>query len=330
MSRAALFQSAIAAFKQDALESVGRVFVLERLYGGKYAPHIGTSSLPLVYLKVLLSATCVGDAGVQASQQQYLLGLLSMCLPSVTAEERHGKEDLLAYCWSMKVEGVEQQQQQQLARNESESKPSGNTNTNSNSSSSSTGAAGSSVDDDSLSNVTSSTFHGADARVLIFDCVSTCMAANESRAVALRKQQRGFHDLRMGGHAVASKYNSYSYLHQRKLSEIAERVAVSTSVKHRLEALVRKDMQLAAVKRRLLQVSLYPSQPAASARHRGREMETLRGDDQPLPSTAAELQREWELRPEEEVAGYLQRCQPQRQRLVQWLLRARQQQEEQQ
>lgn len=45
------------------IQAVALVFSLERLYGGKYVPHIGSHNSPFLYLKILIAAGTAGGGG---------------------------------------------------------------------------------------------------------------------------------------------------------------------------------------------------------------------------------------------------------------------------
>lgn len=66
------------------LQILGKTFVVEHLYGSKYAPHIGKYYLPYVYVKAMLFAA--GADELAHHERQYIQGLVEILLPSHDAQ----------------------------------------------------------------------------------------------------------------------------------------------------------------------------------------------------------------------------------------------------
>lgn len=122
MSRVGVFRSSMADVGRSYTGVVRRAFILERLYGGKYTPHVGSHSSPFVYLKTLVrvasrdlpaglctttghwsskpSGSVPGSRVLLPSQSNYLLGLLDALVPQYSMEEAEVFRGLQHFCAS--------------------------------------------------------------------------------------------------------------------------------------------------------------------------------------------------------------------------------------
>ena len=71
---------------------LGRSFLVQNLYGSRYAPHIGTFSLPIVYIKAMLYSAAADQ--VNEPERQYVQGFLDVIFPTSDQYEYENKIEL--------------------------------------------------------------------------------------------------------------------------------------------------------------------------------------------------------------------------------------------
>ncbi len=71
------------------LAVLGRSFLVQNLYGSRYAPHIGTFSLPFVYIKAMLYSASADN--VNGAERQYVQGFIDVIFPTGDQHEYENK-----------------------------------------------------------------------------------------------------------------------------------------------------------------------------------------------------------------------------------------------
>jgi hypothetical protein len=71
------------------LNVLGKSFLVQNLYGSRYAPHIGTFALPVVYIKAMLYSASADQ--VNSAERKYVQGFIDVIFPSGDQQEYENK-----------------------------------------------------------------------------------------------------------------------------------------------------------------------------------------------------------------------------------------------
>ncbi|KAG8349130.1 hypothetical protein ERJ75_001237100 [Trypanosoma vivax] len=76
--------------------AIGYTFMVDFLYGSRYAPHIGSCSSPYAYVSTILSCTSNNKCtDTQKRQREYICGLVEHLVTATTEEGKQSKLGLL-------------------------------------------------------------------------------------------------------------------------------------------------------------------------------------------------------------------------------------------
>lgn len=79
---------------------LGRSFLVQNLYGSRYAPHIGTFPLPHVYVKAMLYSAASDT--INETERRYVQGFVDVVFPCAEQQQYENKMELVHFVESFR------------------------------------------------------------------------------------------------------------------------------------------------------------------------------------------------------------------------------------